>query len=53
MANQRPNNKTLTLTTPPQAARSYCTTPVGKLTAGNQVEQYQSLNGPQTERLGF
>lgn len=50
MAYQRPHNKTLTLTTPPQAAESYCTTPVGTLTAVNQVEQCRSLSGLQTER---
>lgn len=49
MVNQRPHNKTLALTTLLQAAKSYCTTPVGTLTALNQLEQYQSLNGLQTE----
>lgn len=49
MANQRPCNKTLTLTTPPHAAKSYCASPVGTLTAVNQVERYQSPTGLQTE----
>lgn len=48
MANQRPHNQTLTLTTPPQAAQSHCTPPVGTLTI--QVEQCRSPNGLQTER---
>lgn len=50
MANQRPHNKTLTLTTSPQTAKSYCTTPVGTLTAVNQVKQCRSRSGLQTER---
>lgn len=50
MANQRPHNKTLTLTTSPQAAKSYCTTPVGTLTAVNHVKQCRSRSGLQTER---
>lgn len=49
MANQRPHNKTLTLTTSLQAAKSYCTTTVGSLTAVNQVKQCWSLSGLQTE----
>lgn len=49
MANQRPHNKTLTLTTSAQAAKSCCTATVGTLTAENQVRQCWSLSGLQTE----
>ena len=44
------HNKTLTLTTSPRAANSYCTTTVGTLTVVNQVKQRRSLSGPQAER---
>lgn len=50
MANQRPDNKTLTLTTSLQAAKSPSTTSVGALTAVNQVKQGWSPSGLQTER---
>lgn len=44
MANQRARNKTLALTTPPQAAKSYRASPVGPLTAVNQPERSPSSN---------
>lgn len=46
MANQRARNKTLALTMLSQAAKSYCASPVGPLTAVNQPEQSRL----QTER---
>lgn len=50
MANQRPDNKTLTLTTSQQAAKSSSATTVGALTAANQAKQGWSPSGLQTER---